>query len=232
MENRTPESADAVVERSARRLPWLLLAGAVLVIVLVLVSATRLFAPGNADPWREGGEQTFGQATPPAQDATVDQPPATTPQGALIIDERDASLRSNPLARIQPAGGNQQPGHDDISTASDGATARTKTPSTATARTAAATPAARSAARSAARAARAAGTPATGEHDGDLFAALMRIIRQDDAGAPIAGTAPTASTRAQRELQDCPAANTVQGINCRDRVCASYAGRDPACPAR
>lgn len=39
-------------------------------------------------------------------------------------------------------------------------------------------------------------------------------------------------SRAQRALQSCPAANTVQGINCRDRVCARWAGRDPACPAR
>ena len=42
----------------------------------------------------------------------------------------------------------------------------------------------------------------------------------------------TRPSRAQRALQSCPAANTVQGINCRDRVCARWAGRDPACPAR
>ncbi|MGY0634570.1 hypothetical protein [Luteimonas sp. A478] len=43
---------------------------------------------------------------------------------------------------------------------------------------------------------------------------------------------PVRLSRAQRALQSCPAANTVQGINCRDRVCARWAGRDPACPGR
>ena len=52
-------------------------------------------------------------------------------------------------------------------------------------------------------------------------------------GQPQAAQAEAAApTRAQRELQACPAANTVQGINCRDHVCARWAGRDPACPAR
>src|SRR5690606_4346543 len=81
MENRRPASAGAPAGNRARRLR-VLLAGGVLVIVLVLVAAARVLAPGAADPWRDRGAQTFVQADPPAQAAAA----ATEARPALIID--------------------------------------------------------------------------------------------------------------------------------------------------
>lgn len=38
--------------------------------------------------------------------------------------------------------------------------------------------------------------------------------------------------RVQQELAGCPAANTLDGIACRDRICARNAGKTPLCPQR
>jgi hypothetical protein len=35
----------------------------------------------------------------------------------------------------------------------------------------------------------------------------------------------------QAQLRRCPGANTMQGLECRRRVCANVTGKDPACPA-
>lgn len=35
----------------------------------------------------------------------------------------------------------------------------------------------------------------------------------------------------QAQLRRCPGANTLQGLECRRRVCANVTGKDPACPA-
>ncbi|MGO1541716.1 MAG: hypothetical protein ACTH0Y_00025 [Luteimonas sp.] len=254
MENRAPSSGEAATGSRAHRLRWLLLAGAVLVIVLVLVSTTRLFAPGNADPWRDGGGQTVGQSAPAVQEAA----PETAARPALIIDapvdRPDATARENPLARIQ-----SQP---DATSADDARPANDQRPSTA-APAAAASPARRAAPpRARATAARS----ETAESNNSLLSTLLGIIHPDESGAEMHGSMDSlvahilaenertqvetsaalaalgqpqpaqaeaaAPTRAQRELQSCPAANTLQGINCRDRICARWAGRDPACPAR
>lgn len=44
----------------------------------------------------------------------------------------------------------------------------------------------------------------------------------------------SASTQSniQVQLRRCPAANTAQGLECRRKICAKMAGKDPACPAR
>ncbi|QWF19555.1 hypothetical protein [Lysobacter capsici] len=34
----------------------------------------------------------------------------------------------------------------------------------------------------------------------------------------------------QTSLRKCPKANTTKGLQCRQKVCAKYAGQDPACP--
>lgn len=39
------------------------------------------------------------------------------------------------------------------------------------------------------------------------------------------------SEQIQSNLRDCPPANTVAGLRCRQEICAVYAGRDAACPA-
>lgn len=66
----------------------------------------------------------------------------------------------------------------------------------------------------------------------ETSAALASLGQPQAEQSGQSGTRAARPSRAQRALQSCPAANTVQGINCRDRVCARWAGRDPACPAR
>ena len=254
MENRTPSSGEAAAAGRAHRLRWLLLAGAVLVIIFILVSAARLFAPGDADPWRDRGGQTVGQSAPSTQEATDEE----APRPALIIDapvgRPDATSQDNPLARIRP-----QPDASRIDDARQANEQRTSTAAPATA----ANPVRRAVPpRSRAAAARS----ETAESDGGLLSTLLGIIHPDESGAGRHGSMDSlvahilaenertqietsaalaslgqpqpaqaeaaAPTRARQELQSCPAANTVQGINCRDRICARWAGRDPACPAR
>lgn len=250
MENRRPAAGEAASTGRAHRVRWLLLAGAVLVILLILVAAARLSAPGSADPWRDRGGQTVGQSAPPAQEAPLESP---APRPALIIDaapvRQPTATRDNPLALIQP-----QPATDtdQAADAADAHAAASKP-----GRTAAAPSSSRTSPRSA---------PGPAQADGGLLSTLLGIIHTDEAaagrhesmdslvahvlaenertrtetsaalaslGQPQATTEEAARpTRAQRELQSCPAANTVQGINCRDRICARWAGRDPACPAR
>ena len=43
----------------------------------------------------------------------------------------------------------------------------------------------------------------------------------------------SASTESSVQAQPrrCPGANTLQGLECRRRICASVTGKDPACPA-
>lgn len=98
------------------------------------------------------------------------------------------------------------------------------------------------------RPATAAPQPATPAPRSDLFAALLQNIeqpaaassgnrptpmdelvqqlRRDDMRAR-AGTGPSV----QAQLRACPKANTVQGLRCRQDVCARLTGMDPACPA-
>lgn len=44
----------------------------------------------------------------------------------------------------------------------------------------------------------------------------------------------TASTHSeiQAQLRRCPKANTLEGIECRRKICAAHTGKDPACPAQ
>lgn len=253
MENRTPAKGEAAAGNRTHRARWLLLAGAVLVIALVLLAAARLFAPGAADPWRAGGGQTVGQSAPAAQEEVALQPPA--PQPARIVDARPerqaAEAVDNPLARIQPqaAAAAEEAGNTAGAAGSSAvaATAPARRPSAAAQR-------------------RTSPAPAQAQGEGGLLSTLLGIINPDDPaagrhdsmdslvahvlaenerthsetsaalaslGQPQSAQQETGRpTRAQRELQACPAANTVQGINCRDRICARWAGRDPACPAR
>lgn len=95
--------------------------------------------------------------------------------------------------------------------------------------------------------------PQTG-NDHDALESLVRQVRDRDGlraagtGAAMSGaraarnakSAKAGSTPAvdaersgqiQTRLRQCPRANTRQGLQCRQNVCAKYAGRDPACPA-
>lgn len=48
------------------------------------------------------------------------------------------------------------------------------------------------------------------------------------AATKTASTAP--ANPVQTSLRKCPKANTTKGLQCRQKVCAKYAGQDPACP--
>lgn len=88
--------------------------------------------------------------------------------------------------------------------------------------------------------------PEEADADVNIVATLMSYIDQRDASSaaginiPLdapAGEAQIATTgkpldyplRAQ--LQECPPANTVEGIECRQQVCQGHRGQVPACPA-
>ncbi|KAB7769658.1 hypothetical protein CKY51_05790 [Xanthomonas maliensis] len=72
--------------------------------------------------------------------------------------------------------------------------------------------------------------------------ALVAQIQADDKRAAAEGDAamdtidPSAGRTSndsgiQAQLRRCPKANTVEGMECRRKVCANVAGKDPACPA-
>lgn len=186
----------------------------------------------------------------------------TARQPALIVDETaanteptDPGLQQNPLSRIQSplADGSATDSQDPLATAEvDGSAA----PSSASRRS---TPA-RTASRTTAASSNSSGNdllstllgiirqedeqPAAASPMDELISQVLaeneRNYNETSAalaslGQPQAEQSNARAarpSRAQRALQSCPAANTVQGINCRDRVCARWAGRDPACPAR
>lgn len=100
---------------------------------------------------------------------------------------------------------------------------------------------------------RAAATPAAPPANGDLIAGLLHNIEQrapredrtgggrspmDDLVQQIrsqnsqarGGPAPQPQ-EVQARLRRCPKANTARGVECRQRICERFAGRDPACPA-
>lgn len=254
MENRRPAEGTAAAS-GANRMRWLLLAAGVLVILLVLVATARLLAPGNADPWRDRGAQTVGQSTPGAQAPDAEATPSQRP--ALIIDAAaggaQAAQQDNPLALIQPA----RSGSDDAEVPETvqlpGPARQASSSGTVESRRVVPAPQARNTTE------RGPGAEADTNlistllgiirQDGGAAAEpssmdslVARILAENErthteTSAALASLGqPRAEepdlTRAQRELQACPAANTVQGINCRDRICARWAGLDPACPGR
>ncbi len=60
--------------------------------------------------------------------------------------------------------------------------------------------------------------------------ALAKLGTQDPAGDRQVAASAMRSELVQSQLRECPKANTMAGISCRQRVCARYAGEDPACP--
>lgn len=75
------------------------------------------------------------------------------------------------------------------------------------------------------------------DDDVDLLTALMRHLDSRPKAPPVSGAAAapavqlTDAERIERRLKVCPAANTVAGVNCRQRICAGHLGESPSCPA-
>ena len=70
--------------------------------------------------------------------------------------------------------------------------------------------------------------------DVDGMDALVRRVH-DRGGAASAGGSQRPlrlrSEQIQSNLRECPPPDTAKGLECREAICAVYAGRDPACPA-
>lgn len=77
----------------------------------------------------------------------------------------------------------------------------------------------------------------SGKTDGSGLDAFIQTMDAEGSGVgsaePSRNGRPqrTRSQQIQRNLAECPAANTAKGVKCRQQICAVYAGRDPACPA-
>ncbi|RNF83580.1 hypothetical protein [Montanilutibacter psychrotolerans] len=69
-----------------------------------------------------------------------------------------------------------------------------------------------------------------GASGGTAGGSPVRTVAAAPAGSARTA-APTRSEQLQAQLRECPRANTTNGIDCRQRVCAKHAGKDPACPA-
>ena len=73
--------------------------------------------------------------------------------------------------------------------------------------------------------------------NGSGLDAFIRTMEAEDTGMASADQERNGrpqrprSQQIQQNLRECPAANTAQGLKCRQEICAVYAGRDPACPA-
>lgn len=253
MENRRPAAAEAAPALRGNRARWLLLAAGILVIVLVLVSIARLRTPGEAGTWRDGGAQTVGQSTPAVQAPEPAGAPHAGP--ARIVDAAAASARpgmaGDPLAAIRPA-----PETTTADSAGPPPANVPAGPAASASRSGSRAAASEDAQRGAAGAEdennlistllgiirQDGGAAAEPSSMDSLVARILaeneRTYSETNAALASLGQAQPgsadadAATPAQRELQACPAANTVQGINCRDRICARWAGRDPACPPR
>ena len=77
----------------------------------------------------------------------------------------------------------------------------------------------------------------SGKTDGSGLDVFIQTMEAEERG--VASAEPnrngrpqrTRSQQIQQNLRECPAANTAKGVECRQEICAVYAGRDPACPA-
>ncbi|KRE92417.1 hypothetical protein ASG87_00400 [Frateuria sp. Soil773] len=83
---------------------------------------------------------------------------------------------------------------------------------------------------------RPAGKSTRRDDDVDLLTALMRHLDSRPKAPPGSGRAAAAvqvseAERIERRLKVCPAANTVAGVTCRQRICAGHLGETPSCPA-
>ncbi|MFC3551870.1 hypothetical protein ACFOLC_12740 [Lysobacter cavernae] len=168
----------------------------------------------------EPGATPFSSSeTEPANSAAAVDAPGDAVAAAL------AAAAASPVANAKPV--------PAVATATSGASARK--------RTAAATSAVASTPR------------AVGGKDSDLLATLLKNIERDD---PVAtrtaaqrgdqsamdelvqkiqsqnGGSAQRSPDVQALLRQCPRANTTKGLVCRQKVCARFAGLDPACPAQ
>ncbi|WP_139178634.1 hypothetical protein [Lysobacter sp. yr284] len=79
----------------------------------------------------------------------------------------------------------------------------------------------------AAKSATAAGKAAAKPVAGTNAKSATKPAKAAESATPAAPANPV-----QASLRKCPKANTARGLQCRQKICAKYAGQDPACPAQ
>lgn len=241
--------AAAPADARSRRRVWLALL-ALAVVVLAALAAWR-FTAGSVN------DEPMGYSLPPEAGVSQTTPPdaAPAPGGATIVDapagaEADTPA-ADPLAGIGDAADAAEPAAPAAHTAA----------TTGAAVTAASTGRKPAAAATASRAARdkakgdenllgtlmgiikedeksTSKAKATPDSMDALIAQIQADERRhaadtDNAFDTISGRNATASTKSniQAKLRSCGSATSAAGLNCRKKVCAAVAGKDPACPA-
>ncbi len=233
----------------SRRWLWLALL-ATAVVVLGAFAAWRLSAGSSEEP--------LGYSLPP--EASVQPAPTpeavSAPGGATIVDApvepNGTAPAADPLAGIGDAAEPAPGAHPAAATAAPAAATAT---AAAARKPAAGTAAARTARDKAKGDENLLGTlmgiikedekakpkpkakPAPDSMDA-LIAQIQADERKQAADADnvfdnISGRNATASTKSniQAKLRSCGSATTTAGLNCRKKICAAAAGKDPACPA-
>jgi len=223
--------------KASRKGLWLLVLGVVaLGGIGTLFLLTRDSTPAGRD---------YAEAIPAH---SANRPALTTSAAILVEDnERENPAYNDPLGMIAknaeqaPAGGPAPP---------VAGTAPGLRPSTSA--TANAGPRSR---RAPSPSGRAANSPAAAGEDSDLLATLLtnikdypsrtppppaepqtldtlidQLLAQDAQNTTAAKPVNQGSAKLQTSLRNCPPANTLEGVNCRQKICASYTGNDPACP--
>lgn len=232
--------AAAVPRDRPRRWPWLLLVLAILVL-------------GAFAAWRfsldAAVEEPLGYSLPPDTGVEPAPLPDATAGGATIVDAPPGEgAVADPLAEVAA------PASATESSAAGEAAAATAAPAAATGTRRQAANATPRATRDKAKGdedllgtlmgiikeedkpkAKAKASPASMD---ELIAQIQADERKQAADADIvfdqiSGKNATSSTKStiQARLRTCASANTNEGLNCRKRVCAAVAGKDPACPA-
>ena len=223
---------------NSRRTWWLLIAGFGVALLALLV-------------WKFAGESTSGEPgeyslTPESAPSGHPAAPAASASdgAAMIVDAGDGtSARSNPLDTLPP------PTSAPVADSSAAAEAAAPRQATAARRTASA-PRNGSASRTR-EDENLLGTllgiikeedkPKAKSQQPNTMDDLIAQIeadqqqRSEDERAAFEQVASkkSASTESsiQAQLRRCPGANTLRGIDCRRRICASVTGKDPACPS-
>ncbi len=235
-------ATEASATRKRRPAPW----RAGILVVGVLVIGALAFVLLTGSPSGDGVPAIAGSSQP----VPPPQPPAQQDSAAVLLPDAPTPQTGNPLDRLsaaQPAGGaTPHPGSPPAASA-----ALDSPPATAS--RVASAGAARQPARNAPQARRSSTQAQDMVASTELMRTLLGHINGSEPQQLVASNSPrslddliqdlidrdvngptnaldTGSPELQDALRKCPAANSVSGIACRQQVCGSYGGRDPACP--
>ena len=232
--------------RSRVRLPAVF--ASVVIAMLVCAVAVWWWRDGDAAHGPAAQARVVDAVAAPSQDAST----------AVLVEggSADATAASDPIAMIRARAGDPVEAAPDGAVGAPGGLAATTGPAGRGAEVRSSTPRTVQASRSSQPPRRATATsdadllatllanirdrPSTASAQPQTLDELIAQLRQQDpdprAKAGAGATADTGATameggsaRLQTRLRSCPAANTLEGIRCRQKLCAQFRG-DPACP--